>query len=106
MRNIGGSIHLDRRGALAETPRSSIRARRHLRPDNPLAQVPFLAHPFSLTPVRPRRARRRATARAAMVAYSDDFKLMMPLVILASPLILLLRTPRRPRAAAAPAAAE
>ena len=36
-----------------------------------------------------------------MVAYIDDFKLMMLLVIMASPLILLLRTPRRPSATAA-----
>ena len=43
-----------------------------------------------------------ATRQAAMVAYIDDFKLMMLIVILAAPLILLLR---KPRAAHAPATA-
>jgi DHA2 family multidrug resistance protein len=77
----------------------------HLRPDNPLAQAPFLAHPFSLTdPSGIAALNAEATRQAAMVAYIDDFKLMMLLVILASPLILLLRTPRRPRAAATAAA--
>jgi MFS transporter, DHA2 family, multidrug resistance protein len=77
----------------------------HLRPDNPLAQAPFLAQSFSLTnPSGIAALNAEATRQAAMVAYIDDFKLMMLLVILASPLILLLRTPRRPPTAATAAA--
>jgi DHA2 family multidrug resistance protein len=41
-----------------------------------------------------------ATRQAAMVAYIDNFKLMMIMVIAGVPLVLLLRRPR----AAAPAA--
>jgi DHA2 family multidrug resistance protein len=44
-----------------------------------------------------------ATRQAAMVAYLDDFKLMMIIVMLGAPLLLLLR---KPRPARAPAAAE
>src|SRR5947199_262061 len=78
----------------------------HLRPDNPLAQAPFLAQPFSLTnPSGIAALNAEATRQAAMVAYINDFKLMMLLVILSAPLLLLLRTPRR-AAAPAPAAAE
>ena len=42
-----------------------------------------------------------ATRQAAMVAYIDDFKLMMIIIIVSLPLLLLLRRPRPiPRAAA------
>jgi DHA2 family multidrug resistance protein len=64
-----------------------------------------MAQPFSLTnPSGIAALNAEATRQAAMVAYIDDFKLMMLLVIMASPLILLLRTPRRPRAPATAAA--
>jgi hypothetical protein len=47
-----------------------------------------------------------ATRQAAMVAYLDDFKLMMIIVVLAAPLLLFLRKPQPARAPAAAAAAE
>ena len=99
MRNIGGSIGISIVVALLAENTQIVHSRlvEHLRPDNPLAQAPFLAHPFSLTnPSGIAALNAEATRQAAMVAYIDDFKLMMLLVILASPLILLLRTPRRP----------
>src|SRR2546423_837125 len=108
MRNIGGSIGISIVVALLAENTQIVHSRlvEHLRPDNPLAQAPFLAHPFSLTnPSGIAALNAEATRQAAMVAYIDDFKLMMLLVIMASPLILLLRTPRRPPTAA-PAAAE
>jgi len=108
MRNIGGSIGISIVVALLAENTQIVHSRliEHLRPDNPLAQAPFMAQPFSLTvPSGIAALNAEATRQAAMVAYIDDFKLMMLLVIMASPLILLLRTPRRPRAAAAPAAA-
>jgi DHA2 family multidrug resistance protein len=107
MRNIGGSIGISIVVALLAENTQIVHSRlvEHLRPDNPLAQAPFLAHPFSLTnPSGLAALNAEATRQAAMVAYIDDFKLMMLLVILASPLILLLRTPRRPRTAATAAA--
>jgi DHA2 family multidrug resistance protein len=78
----------------------------NLRPDNPLAQFPNLAQPYSLTvPSGVAALNAEATRQAAMVAYIDNFKMMMILVIAALPLLLLLRRPR-PAPIAAPAAAE
>ena len=66
----------------------------HLRPDNPLAQAPHLAAPFSLTdPSGLAALNAEATRQAAMVAYIDDFKLMMVIILIGFPLLLLLRRP-------------
>src|SRR5438045_7035403 len=108
MRNVGGSIGISIVVALLAENTQIVHSRlvEHLRPDNPLAQAPFLAQPFSLTnPSGIAALNAEATRQAAMVAYINDFKLMMLLVILSAPLLLLLRTPRR-AAAPAPAAAE
>jgi DHA2 family multidrug resistance protein len=75
----------------------------HLRPDNQLAQFPYLPAPFSLTnPAGIAALNQEITRQAAMIAYNDDFALL--LVIVASlPLLLLVRVPRRqPMTAAAP----
>jgi len=67
----------------------------HLRPDNPLAQAPFLAPPFSLTtPSGIAALNAEVTRQAAMVAYIDDFALMMMVVLLSMPLLLLVRRQR------------
>src|SRR5438045_3523629 len=108
MRNVGVSIGISIVVALLAENTQIVHSRlvEHLRPDNPLAQAPFLAQPFSLTnPSGIAALNAEATRQAAMVAYINDFKLMMLLVILSAPLLLLLRTPRR-AAAPAPAAAE
>jgi len=81
----------------------------HLRPDNPLMQG--LAAPFSLGTAQGLAAlNAEATRQAAMVAYVNDFKLMMLVVLFSLPLLLFLReAPRpplpRPVPAATPAAA-
>jgi MFS transporter, DHA2 family, multidrug resistance protein len=55
-----------------------------LRPDNPLAQAPYLPAPFSLsTPGGMAALNTEVTRQAAMVAYIDDFELLM-LIALAS----------------------
>ena len=73
-----------------------------LRPDNPLAQAPFLAAPFSLTtPSGLAALNAEVTRQAAMVAYVDDFKLLMLIALAAMPLLLLRETRRRPPPAAA-----
>jgi len=108
MRNIGGSIGISIVVALLAENTQTVHSRlvEHLRPDNPLAQAPYLMPPFSLTtPAGVAALNAEATRQAAMVAYIDDFKLMMLIVILAAPLILLLRKPRAARPPA-PAAAE
>jgi DHA2 family multidrug resistance protein len=67
---------------------------RHLRPDNPLARAPFLEMPFSLTtPSGIAALNAEVTRQAAMVAYVDDFALMM-VVLLSIPLLPLVRRQR------------
>jgi DHA2 family multidrug resistance protein len=81
-----------------------------LRPDNPLLQAPYLAPPFSLsTPSGMAALNAEVTRQAAMVAYIDDFKLMMLFALASLPLLLLLREARSrpsPTAAISPAAAD
>jgi MFS transporter, DHA2 family, multidrug resistance protein len=104
MRNIGGSVGIAIVEALLAENTQIVHSRliEHLRPDNPLAQSQ-LASPYSLTdPSGIAALNAMATRQAAMVAYIDNFKLMMIMVIAGVPLVLLLR---RPRAAAAAAVA-
>jgi DHA2 family multidrug resistance protein len=78
-----------------------------LRPDNPLAQAPYLPAPFSLsTPGGMAALNTEVTRQAAMVAYIDDFKLIMLIALGAIPLLLLLREARRAPPPAASAAAD
>jgi DHA2 family multidrug resistance protein len=74
-----------------------------LRPDNPLARMPYMAPQFSLTdPSGVAALNAEATRQAAMVAYINDFQLMMLLVVVSLPLLMLLRNPRpTPQALAA-----
>jgi len=105
MRNIGGSVGISIVVALLAENTQIVHSRliEHLRPDNPLAH---LAPPFSLTtPSGLAALNAEATRQAAMVAYIDNFKMMMVLVIATLPLLLLMRRPR-PAPIAATAAAE
>jgi DHA2 family multidrug resistance protein len=107
-RNIGGSVGIAIVEALLTENTQIVHSRlvEHLRPDNPLAQAPYLMPPFSLTsPTGVAALNAEATRQAAMVAYIDDFKMMMIIIMLALPLLLLLRRPR-PTPAVATAAAE
>jgi len=71
-------------------------------------QGPFLAAPFSLSTAHGLAAlNAEATRQAAMVAYIDDFKLMMLVTLLAVPLLLFMReTPGRAPPPAGPVAAK
>jgi len=98
MRNLGGSIGISVLVAnLAEqTQIVHSRLAEGLRPDNPLAQAPFLAAPFSLaTPGGVAALNAEVTRQAAMVAYIDDFRLMMLIALATLPILLLLREGRR-----------
>jgi DHA2 family multidrug resistance protein len=98
MRNLGGSIGISILVAnLAEnTQIVHSRLVEGLRPDNPLAQAPNLATPFSLsTPGGMAALNAEVTRQAAMVAYIDNFKLLMFITLAALPLLLLLREARR-----------
>src|SRR5262249_23536380 len=97
MRNIGGSVGISIVVALLAENTQTVHSRlvEHLRPDNPLARAPHLAPQFSLTdPAGIAALNAEATRQAAMVAYINDFKLMMLLVIASLPLLVLLRGPR------------
>jgi len=105
-RNIGSSVGIAIVEMLLVENTQIVHSRlvEHLRPDNPLAQAPHLMAPFSLTiPSGVAALNAEATRQAAMVAYIDDFQLMMMVVIAALPLLLLLRKPR-PASGAAVAA--
>jgi DHA2 family multidrug resistance protein len=96
-RNIGGSCGIAVVEALLAENTQIVHSRlvEYLRPDNPLARAPYLMPPFSLTiPSGVAALNAEATRQAAMVAYIDDFELMMIIIIVALPLLLLLRTPR------------
>jgi DHA2 family multidrug resistance protein len=112
VRNLGGSIGISILvAALAEnTQVVHSRLVEGLRPDNPLLQAPYLAAPFSLsTPSGMAALNAEVTRQAAMVAYIDDFKLMMLIALASLPLLLLLRGASRqppPATTIAPATAD
>ena len=103
MRMLGGSIGI----AVLETQLTQntqivhSRLMEWLRPDNPLAQPPFLPPPFSLTtPEGIAALNHEVTRQAAMIGYIDDFALMLIVILASLPLLLLVRVPRREPAAA------
>src|SRR5881227_2146110 len=113
MRNLGGSIGISILVATLAENTQIVHSRlvEGLRPDNPLAQAPFLPAPFSLTtPGGIAALNAEVTRQAAMVGYINNFKLMMIIALVSLPLLLLLRetgrAPRVPAPAAAPAAAD
>jgi DHA2 family multidrug resistance protein len=100
MRNLGGSIGISIFEALLIQNTQIVHSQliEHLRPDNPLAQAPFLAPPFSLTtPSGIAALNAEVTRQASMVAYINDYALMMLIVILLIPLLLLVRRSREVR---------
>ncbi|MBV8889504.1 MAG: DHA2 family efflux MFS transporter permease subunit [Alphaproteobacteria bacterium] len=98
MRNLGGSIGIAILEAQLTEKTQTVHSRlvENLRPDNPLAQSPHLAMPYSLTsPSGVAALNAEVTRQAAMVAYIDDFMLMTAIVLACLPLLLLVRVPRR-----------
>jgi DHA2 family multidrug resistance protein len=112
MRNLGGSIGISVLVATLAQNTQVVHSRlvEGLRPDNPLAQAPHLGARFSLTtPGGMAALNAEVTRQAAMVAYIEDFKLMMLIALASIPLLLLLREARHrpsPRAGTATAAAD
>ncbi|HEX3952718.1 MAG TPA: DHA2 family efflux MFS transporter permease subunit [Stellaceae bacterium] len=97
MRNVGGSIGISAVVALLAENTQVVHSRlvENLRPDNPLIG-PYLGPGYSLSKAPGIAAlNAEATRQAAMVAYLDDFKLMMIIIFVAAPLLLLLRKPSR-----------
>jgi DHA2 family multidrug resistance protein len=106
MRNVGGSIGISAVVALLTENTQIVHSRlvQPLRPDNPLMHAPWVAGPYSLhTAPGIAALNAEATRQASMVAYINDYKLMMMVCLLAAPLLLFLRraAPRRSGAASA-----
>ena len=104
MRNLGGSIRIAILKALLAENTQIVHARlvEQLRPDNPLAQAPYLVAPFSLTtPSGIAALNAEVTRQAAMVAYVNDFALMMVVATGSIMLLLLVRPTSRAGAAVA-----
>jgi DHA2 family multidrug resistance protein len=96
MRNIGGSVGVSIVEALFVENTQIIHSRlsEHIRPDNPLAQAPFLGAPYSLTnPSGIAALNAEVTRQAQMIAYINDFYFMVVIIMIALPFLLLLRRP-------------
>jgi MFS transporter, DHA2 family, multidrug resistance protein len=96
MRNIGGSVGVSIVEVLFVRNTQAIHSRliEHIRPDNPLAQT--LAAPYSLTnPAGIAALNAEITRQAQMIAYIDDFHLMVLIILAAVPFLLLLRRPAK-----------
>jgi len=108
MRNLGGSVGIAILEARLAENIQTVHSRliEQLRPDNPLAQAPQLAAPFSLTnPAGIAALNAEVTRQASMIAYINDFALMMIMALGSCLLLLLLRAPAlRPTARPAIAA--
>lgn len=97
VRNIGSSIGISIVQALLSenTQRAHASMVEHLRPDNPLAVSPdwpnalYQAGQGQLAAINA-----EVTRQAAMIAYIDDFHLMVLVVLASFPLLLLLREKR------------
>ena len=98
MRNLGGSVGISILVATLAENTQVVHSHlvEGLRPDNPLGQAPYLAAPFSLsTPSGMAALNAEVTRQAAMVAYIDDFKLIMLIALFSIPLLLLLHEAHR-----------
>ncbi|HTZ38475.1 MAG TPA: DHA2 family efflux MFS transporter permease subunit [Stellaceae bacterium] len=109
MRNLGGSVGISILVAMLAENTQTVHARliEGLRPDNPLIHSPLFGVPYSLTaPSGVAALNAAVTRQATMVAYIDDFWLLMLLCLVSIPLLLLLRDASPVRTGAAtPAAA-
>jgi DHA2 family multidrug resistance protein len=108
MRNIGSSIGISIVVSLLaqNTQVNHAMLVEHATPYNPMFQAPYLPDAWSLNDAAGLAAlNAEITRQAATIAYLDDFLLMAWLVLMAVPLLLLLRSPGRqpPEAAAVPA---
>ncbi|HEX3864417.1 MAG TPA: MDR family MFS transporter [Stellaceae bacterium] len=104
MRLLGGSIGIAILEAQLTQNTQIVHSRlvEWLRPDNPLARAPFMRAPFDLTTAHGIAAlNSEVTRQAAMIAYIDDFLLMLIVILCTLPLLLLVRVSRRQPAAAA-----
>jgi DHA2 family multidrug resistance protein len=100
LRNVGSSVGISIIQSLLTENTQIMHASiaQHVTIYNKLAPAPIFQHGFDLTSRAGLAALNlEITNQAAMIAYIDDYKLMMIIALLAMPLILILRKAQRPR---------
>ena len=98
MRNIGSSIGISVVVTLLarNTQTNHAILSQHATPLNPVFQWPDVSRIWDLSSIHGLSAlNAEVTRQAATIAYLDDFRLMMVVTLLAVPMLLLLRTPKR-----------
>jgi len=98
VRNLGSSAGISIMQALHTSNTQILQSGmvEHLRQDNPLARAPWLAAPFSLTnPTGVALLNGEVDRQASMIAYIDDFRLMLFVALALAPVLLLMRRPPR-----------
>ena len=101
-RNIGSSAGISIMTALLSRNTDKVHSGlvEHIRPDNPLAHPPYVSALMTFTSQRGLALfDALATQQAAMIAYVDDFRLMLWITVLSAPMLLLMRPPKRPKGA-------
>jgi DHA2 family multidrug resistance protein len=109
LRNVGSSIGVSVVTALLAqyTQINHAALVEHVTPYNPMMRAPILPPAWDpATPAGLAALDAAITRQAATIAYLNDFRLMMYVVLLALPLLFLLRRPGRARLAPAAAAAD
>jgi DHA2 family multidrug resistance protein len=99
MRNVGSSVGISIIQAMLTENTQILHASlaNHVTAYNRLAHPPFLTHGLDIATKAGLAALNvEVTNQAAMIAYIDDYKLMMIIAIAAIPLILILRKAGRP----------
>jgi DHA2 family multidrug resistance protein len=97
MRNVGSSIGISVVEAVLTEKTQILHAglAEHVRADNPLLRDPAFAHSFDITTTAGLTALNALiTRQASMLAYLNDYWLMMVVTLVALPLLLLLRKPK------------
>ncbi len=108
LRNVGSSLGISvvQTLLIQNTQINHATLVEHITRFNPLLQFPHIAKFWSTNSTAGLAAlNQEITRQAAMIAYINDFKLMMIVTLAAIPLLLLVRKPARQPAAAGPAAA-
>jgi DHA2 family multidrug resistance protein len=103
--SVGVSIVMAIFAAEMQVAHASMAA--HVSPYNPMMRAPYLPHFWSTHSAAGIAALNgEITRQAAMIAYIDDFKMMMIVTLAAVPLIALMRNPGIPRGAPSAIASE
>jgi DHA2 family multidrug resistance protein len=102
VRNIGSSAGISIMTTLLARNSSIVHSElvNHITPDNPLAHPPFVPAVMNFASQKGLAMfDALAAQQAAMVAYVDDFRLMLWITVLSIPMLLLMRPPKRPKGA-------